>query len=119
MKALALLALGFTSTLAFAVTPAVVCQGTDGETYVSTLRNTNSNGFFDGECGEAVYHGTICYRGDRAAVVRILQNLANNDVMGDEMRLRNVSVSGTGVAYSIWDGPNEHTVGRRTISRCK
>ncbi len=111
----ALVALVTTSALASA--SQIVCKS-DPFAVMSTLTDLRASEMYD--CQESFISGEgLCYKGERTGAIRILRALSDNDVLGDEFRLKNVRASGrAAISYNVWDGPNESVVARAKIGPC-
>lgn len=68
---------------------------------------------------DAVFMGDLCYTGSQNDAKKILKLLSDMDFLGDEFHLIGIrSVSGKGIEYKVYDGPNQEAVQKVTFYPC-
>ncbi len=75
---------------------------------------------FWGNCQTEVFHGSICFTGDRKETIDLINSLNDYDFFGGEYEVMNTWYVGKQkLKYEIYDGPNDLITQSHIISRCE
>lgn len=120
MKAIIIVSFLFLLSLnAQAQTSKVICNGMDGYTVVSTLKELNVQELIDIECDESFFGGDLCYQGNRKGVVNILKGISRaNLILEGNYKIKNIRILKNSISYTMWDREIKESVSRESIKKC-
>lgn len=105
---------------AYGVEGSLECQVNGRSFKVSLNSEWDEHEDFVKNCSADLYHGDVCFRGNRSAVIELIKLFEANDIWGGEEWPTDAHYHGRdAISYQIEDGPNQKISENRLIYRCK